>query len=115
MRKFFVTQQDALEFIANEKATSRNLGERARNILGHLHEDALRAFDILEGYEATVEEAAKFFKSYVDRRQKSRAISEITEEYIENKKRNLRSSRHLEDLRSRLGRFKKDFGNKLAS
>jgi integrase len=115
IRKFFVTQQEALEFIANEKATSRNLGERARNIPGHLHEDALRAFDILEGYESTVEEAAKFFKSYVDRRQKSRPISEITEEYIENKKRNLRSSRHLEDLRSRLGRFKKDFGNKLAS
>jgi hypothetical protein len=44
-RKFFVTQQEALEFIATENAKARNLGERARNIPGHLHEDALRAND----------------------------------------------------------------------
>jgi len=59
-RKFFVTHQEALEFIATENAKSRNLGERARNIPGHLHEDALRANDILEEYGVTIEEAAKF-------------------------------------------------------
>ncbi len=46
-RKFFVTQQAALEFIATENTKSLNLGERERNIPGHLHEDALRAYGVL--------------------------------------------------------------------
>lgn len=114
-RKFFVTHQEALEFIATENAKSRNLGERARNIPGHLHEDALRANDILEEYGVTIEEAAKFYRLHQEQRKKSKTISEIIEEYIENKARNLRSSRHLEDLRSRLGKFEKKFADKLAS
>ena len=51
VRKFFVTQQRALEFIAGEDAKIRNLGERARNISGRLHEEALRAFDLLQKYK----------------------------------------------------------------
>jgi integrase len=114
-RKFFVTQQEALEFIATENAKARNLGERARNIPGHLHEDALRANDILKEYGVTIEEAAKFYRLHQEQRKKSKKISEIIQEYIENKARNLRSSRHLEDLRSRLGKFEKKFANQLAS
>ena len=112
-RKFFVTHQEALEFIATENAKSRNLGERARNIPGHLHEDALRANDILEEYGVTIEEAAKFYRLHQEQRKKSKTISEIIEEYIENKSRNLRSSRHLEDLRSRLGKFEKKFSGQI--
>jgi len=92
-RKFFVSQQEALEFIATENAKARNLGERARNIPGHLHEDALRANDILKEYGVTIEEAAKFYRLHQEQRKKSKKISEIIQEYIENKARNLRSSR----------------------
>jgi len=115
VRKFFPTEQGALQFIAEEEAKIRNLGERAKNIPGHLHEDALRAFDLLQGYGVTLEEAAKFFKAAKDRQQKSKKISAVILEYSENRKRNLRSARHLEDLKSRLGRFEEDFGETLAS
>jgi len=115
VRKFFPTEQAALQFIGDELATVRNLGERARNIPGHLHEDALRAFDLLEGCGVTLEETAKFFKAAIDRQQKSKPVREIIAEYVENRKRNLRSARHLEDLKSRLGRFEQAFGDTIAS
>jgi len=115
IRKFFVSQQKALEFIAAEKEKCRNLGERAKNIPGHLHEDALRAYDILQGYGVTIEDAAKFYKAHADRQKRSKPVSDVIQEYIENKRRNLRSARHLDDLKSRLGRFEKSFGSTLTS
>jgi len=115
VRKFFASEQKALEFIADEMAKTRNLGERARNIPGHLHEDALRAFDLLQGYGVTLEETAKFYIAAMDRQQKSKPLRKVIEEYHKNRERNLRSTRHLEDLKSRLGRFEEEFGDALVS
>lgn len=115
VRKFFPTEQKALEFVADELAKVRNLGDRARNIPGHLHEDALRAFDLLQGHGVTLEEVAKFYRAAMDRRQKSKPVREVTEEYIKDRDVNLRSVRHIEDLKSRLGRFNEDFGDTLTS
>ena len=115
VRKFFPTEQGALQFIAKEEAKIRNLGERAKNIPGHLHEDALRAFDVLQGSGVTLEETAKFYMAAIDRRQKSKLLRDVIKEYRENLERNLRSVRHRDDLKSRLGRFEEDFGETLAS
>ena len=115
VRKFFPTEKKALEFIGDELAKARNLGEQARNIPGHLHEDALRAFDLLQDFGVTLEEMAKFYIAAIDRRQKSQPMRRVIAEYCENLKCNLRSVRHLDDLKSRLGRFEEDFGDTLAS
>lgn len=115
VRKFFPTEQKALEFVADELAKVRNLGDRARNIPGHLHEDALRAFDLLQGHGVTLEEVAKFYRAAMDRRQKSKLVRKVAEEYIKDREVNLRSTRHVEDLKSRLGRFNKDHGDTLTS
>jgi integrase len=115
VRKFFVTQQRALEFIAGEDAKIRNLGERARNISGRLHEEALQARDLLQKYNTSIVVAAEHFVMHMERQQKSKLITEISNEYIEKQKINFRSARHLEDVKSRLDRFGKTFGTKLAS
>lgn len=113
-RKFFETEQAALEHIAKEQAKTRSLGERAAMIPGHLHEDAIRAAEILAPFAGvTLTDAANFFAKAEAQRNKSKTVKAVAAELIESRTANHASTRHISDLTSRLKTVNKTFGETL--
>jgi len=101
-RRYFSTEQAALEFIAGEEERRRNLGQSAAGISPRLLEDALTAEEILRPYGATLTTAAKFYAETESRRRTSKTALEVANELIANRRANACSTVHLTDLEDRL-------------
>jgi hypothetical protein len=115
-RHFFETEQAALEFITKEQAKTRRLGERATAIPGSLHEDAIRAAEVLIPFAGvSLTDAALFYAKAEAQRKKSKTSSAVAAELIANRKANHASTVHLKDLEGRLKRFCDTFGEYLVS
>ena len=114
-RHFFATEQAALEFIVKEQTKAIRLGERAIGIPGSLHEDAIRAAEVLAPYPgASLTDAATFFANAKAQQSKSKTIRAIGDELLADRKANHSSTTHLKDLRLRLATFCETFGATLA-
>jgi len=115
-RHFFETEQAALEFITKEQAKTRRLGERATAIPGSLHEDAIRAAEVLIPFAGvSLTDAALFYAKTEAQRKKSKTASAVAAELIANRKANHASTVHLKDLEGRLKKFCQTFGEHLVS
>jgi integrase len=102
-RRYYSTEQAALEFIAGEAERRRNLGRSAAGVSPRVLEDALRALEILAPFPAaTLVESARFYVDAQARRRGSKTVRKVAEEFIANRRANGNSKQHLADLRDRL-------------
>jgi integrase len=115
-RHFFKTEQAALEFIAKEQTKARHLGERATSIPGSLHEDAIRAAEVLAPFAGvSLTDAANFYAKAEAQRKKSKTAQAVADELVANRTANHASTVHVKDLEGRLKKFCETFGEHLVS
>ena len=67
----------------------------------------------LAPFNKSVLDAAEFYASHLERESSSIHVSEAVEDYLNSKVRAGFSKRHLRDIRGRIGRFSKFFGERL--
>ena len=101
-RRYFSTEQAALEFIAGEEERRRNLGQSAAGISPRLLEDALTAEEILRPYGTTLTTAARFYAETEKRRQTSKTALEVSKELIASRKASAKKKVHIDDIEDRL-------------
>jgi integrase len=101
-RRYYSTEQAALQFIAGEEERRQNLGQSAAGISPRLLEDALTAEEILRSYGASLTTAAEFFVKAEKRRETSKTALEVATELVANRKANGCSKVHMNDLEDRL-------------
>ena len=115
-RRYFETEQAALEFIAKEQTKARHLGERATSIPGSLHEDAIRAAEVLAPFTGvSLTDAALFYTKAEAQRKKSKTAQSVADELVANRTANHASTVHVKDLEGRLKKFCETFGEHLVS
>ena len=113
-RHFFSTQQQALEFVAEEQARTHELGQRAAGISGALLEDAIRAEEILRRFPGvTLLDAADSYAKAHDNKCRSKTARKVADELIAANKANGLTSVHRTDVEDRLGKFCDTFGETL--
>ena len=113
-RHYFETEQAALEFVAKEQTKARRLGERATAIPGSLHEDAIRAAEVLAPFAGiSLTDAALFYAKAEAQRKKSKTASAVAAELIASRTANHASTVHVKDLEGRLKKFCETFGQHL--
>jgi integrase len=113
VRKFFETKAEADEYAKEQKLKARNLGRVANRIETKLAVEAIELQKKLYPYGRTLTEAVDHYLNYLKRPAESGPLKEWVEEFLEVKKNEGISTRHLQDLRYRLRNFKKDFGDQL--
>ena len=114
VRKFFNKKADGEEYIETLSVKKAALGNRAFEVSGWLHEQALKAQEILAPYQATLVEAAEVFVELQKERKSSVSVSTLAELYQAARVSKGSSSRYQADLKSRLGKFMKAFDALLA-
>jgi integrase len=111
-RLFFETRKEADDELERIEKKIDQEGKRALAFTDRQRVDALHALELLKGHDCNLEMAATFWLEYHHDDLKSRTVSEVTEEYLEHLKRKGRSELHRTDMRNRLLRFAKSFGNR---
>lgn len=113
-RHFFSTEQQALEFVAEEQARTHELGQRAAGISGALLEDAIRAEEILRRFPGvTLLDAADSYAKAHDNKCRSKTARTVADELIAANEANGLTLVHRTDVEDRLEKFCDTFGEKL--
>src|SRR5438105_9015509 len=73
---------------------------------------ALDCAEKLKPFGKSLEDATKYYLKFLRDAERSISVSTLVDEYLAGQDRLKRSQTHISDLRQRLGRFKKDFGNR---
>ncbi|MBT5707042.1 MAG: tyrosine-type recombinase/integrase, partial [Verrucomicrobia bacterium] len=97
------------------KIDFENLGTRASAIPDALRLEAVRCSGKLKPYGRTLTDAVDFFVSHLEATDRSSTIPDVVIEYIETKRASGKAKRHVDDLRSKLGRLAKAFPESMAS
>jgi integrase len=136
VRRYFDSEAAAKTFIEAERIRRENLGNRATRIDGALAEDALRAADLLRETPYGLLDAAKVIAdahsklapfstqigdavaaqiAQLEQRRRSATVSNLVNEFIENRRLKGKSAMYLRDLQTRLRRFKEAMGARVVS
>ena len=113
MRKQFKEKEVAFAWAKEQHEQLLQHGQHHYNLTGYQSKDAFNALEILEGFDITLSQAAEFAKLHLNPPAGDISVLELTATLIEEKEnRNLRS-RSINDIRSRLGIFSRNFGSRL--
>jgi integrase len=104
IRRHFRDKEDARIHFERAKVELARFGEAAM-IDDRTRTDAARAAEILEGTGASILDAARFFRSHLDRTTGGRAIDAAVAEYLRAKESEGASLRHISTITHRLQRF----------
>src|SRR5262245_33939608 len=112
-RMFFRTRAEAeAERLRQLTALARH-GREAIALPQHELSDFIRARKTLAGYGKTINDATAFYVDHLERvRRCNTTFAELAAEVLEAKRRDGRAPMYLADLRKRLTRFCRDFGNR---
>lgn len=114
VRKFFPRKVDGERFIEDLEEKQASLGQRAGEVSGWLHEQALKAEAILAPFSVSLVEVAEYFVKAQQERLQSIPVSELAAKYLNSRKAKGGGEAYLRDIKSRTSRFVNDFGEFLA-
>jgi integrase len=109
-RKTFKDYEEAKTAADQARIAAKNSGKNAFKISDRLRVEAQQAERILEPFEASIVEAAKFYADHLRRIRTSQKVSVAVKELLAAKKQDNLRARYLGDLRVRLNRFSEAFG-----
>ena len=111
--KGFETLDAAKAYAAKQEIEAQNAGTRAASTIGDKERRAmLDGAESLKPYGRTVADAVAFYLAHLQASEKSSTVEQMIAALLASKTSASKSPRHLSDLRSRLGRFSKDFGSR---
>ena len=108
-------KREAETFLQLAKQQESNYGAAAFSISDALRSEAVQCANRLAGVGHTLTDATRFFLDYVQAQQNSIRVKEAVEQLVDSRKKAGLSDRYCRDLKLRLGRFAKDFGNEPVS
>ena len=114
-RKFYATMAEAQAFVDEETTRQRNLGASASRIPIELHVEAVQCVELLAPWGRSLTDAVNFLISHLETSERSCSVGDLLPVFLKAKEADGASVRYLRDLRTRLGRFSADFGDRLLS
>jgi integrase len=111
-RFFFPTKEKAEAELTRMKIKQRKEGENALRLSDSLRIMALECSQKLKPLGKTLDDATEFYIKYLGDAERSISVSALIDEYLAGQQRLNRSQAHIYDLRQRLGRFRKTFGDR---
>jgi integrase len=114
-RRTFSSAEEARGFARLKKVERANRGVLGVSMDDRLRADALEASELLRPYQATLVDAAKEYALRRERLANSQTLSQSVNALLEAKAGDHLRARYLKDLRVRLTRFGRDFGERKLS
>ena len=112
-RKFFKTRAEADAERRRQLTTLERHGREAVGLPQHELSDFIRARKTLADYGKNINDAVSFFVDHLQRvRRCKTTVAQLADEVLEAKRRDGMSHAYLSDLKIRLARFCRDFGNR---
>jgi integrase len=112
-RKFFKTRAEADAERKRQLTTLERHGREAVGLPQHELSDFIRARKTLADYGKTINDAVGFFVDHMERIRRCKVtVAQLTDEVLEAKRRDGMSGAYLSDLKIRLARFCRDFGDR---
>src|SRR5262249_28258454 len=110
-RRFFQTQAEAKTYAAQKEIELLNQGTEDMNFPAELRVMAQRGNKQLESYRKTIDDAVRFYLAHLETENGSVPVRQAIDELLRNKRDAGLSLLYLRDLKFRLERFAKEFGN----
>lgn len=114
-RKFFRSKAEAQTYVQLKETELLNQGKEGATFPTWLRVMAQRAHERLAPYGKTVTDAVDFFVAHLDAAQRSAKVPQALDELLQNRKASGISKRYCNDLRLRIGRFSRDFADRIVS
>jgi hypothetical protein len=114
-RKFFETKAEAQTYVQQKEIELLNQGREAVQFPSWLRIAAQQGQERLQPHGKTISAAVDFYVQHLEATQRSAKVSQALVELIENRKTSGVSERYCYDLKLRIGRFSKDFGDRIVS
>jgi integrase len=114
-RAFFETKQEADTFAENRNIELKNSGREGAEFPTSLRIMAQECAERLRSYGRTIKDATDFFVRHLAASERSITAAKLVEQVLTAKKADGMSNRYVQDLRSRLPRFAKDFDGKMVA
>src|SRR5262249_7507384 len=114
-RRFFQTRAEAETYAQQKEIELLNQGTEGMEFPTDLRIMAQQAAKQLAEYKKTIADAANFYLKQLAATERSVKVSQALKELIENRKGEGLSKRYCHDLELRIGRFAKDFGDRIIS
>jgi integrase len=112
-RRFFKDKAEAETFMQFAKVQQENYGTAALSIPDSLRVEAIECCELLQPFGVTLRDAAKFYAAHLKAVTASRKVSQVVAELLAARAADGMSPRYLGDLRVRLGRFVRSFGEEM--
>jgi integrase len=112
-RRFFKDKAEAETFMQLAKVQQENYGTAALSIPDGLRVEAIECRELLQPFGKTLRDAAKFYVTHLKAITSSRKVSETVADLLAARIADGMSARYLGDLRVRLGRFVRSFGEEM--
>jgi integrase len=109
-RRFFSNKSEADVFLEVKRTEHENFGARGIAMPENLRVMAQEGAEALAPYGKSIRDAVEFYLPHVRAQTRSVSVSELVAELLSAKAQDGKSVRYLEDLRSRLGQFVREFG-----
>jgi integrase len=114
-RKFFETKGAAETYVEQKEIELLNEGKEGVKFPYWLRIAAQEGQDRLQPHGKTISDAVDFYVKHLQATKKSAKVSQAADELIENRKAAGASKRYCYDLKLRIGRFSKVFGDRVVS
>jgi len=112
-RQFYKTRAEADAELRRQKTTLERHGREAIGLPQHEVSDFIHARKTLAEYGKSINDAVGFFVDHLERvRRCKTTAAQLADEVLEAKRRDGMSEAYLSDLKIRLARFCRDFGNR---
>jgi integrase len=112
-RRFFKDKAEAQTFLRMAEVQQENYGTAALSISDGLRVEAIECSELLQPYGKTLRDAAKFYVAHLKAVTGSRKVGDVVADLLAARTADGMSARYLGDLRVRLGRFVKSFGEEM--
>jgi len=112
-RRFFTTKTEAEAEALRQKTLHQKQSREAVGLEAHQLSSFIDAKKKLSKYDKTLTDAIKFYVDHLERiRRCNVTVSQLAKEVLAAKKKDGHATMYLADLRKRLDRFGRDFGNR---
>jgi len=115
VRRFFETKAEAETYVQQKEIELLNQGREGVQFPSWLRIQAQQGQDRLQPHGKTIADAVDFYLKHLEATQRSAKVLQALDELIENRKASGASERYCHDLKLRIGRFSKDFGDRVVS
>jgi len=112
VRRFFKDEREAKTYVDLRRIALRNEGEQGLMLPAEIRVAAIRAHEQLHPFGKTIDDAVEYYIQHLQTERGSIPVRQAVDELIANRKAVGLSKLYIGDLRFRLGRFAKAFGDR---